>query len=321
MELLDIHNLNIVFDDIAGRLTAVYDTSLSIQQGEIVGLIGESGSGKSVTAKAVMKLLSLGKKGKASGEIKFMGQDLLKLSERQMCRIRGEQISMIFQEPMTALNPVMTIGAQLKELYKLHPDCPRQDISEVLREMGIDDPEGMMKKYPFELSGGLRQRIVIAMAVLLQPKLIIADEPTTALDVTTQAEILQLLKRISEKHGCSILLITHDLGVIAEIAQRVIVMYRGMVVESCPVSALFDCPKHPYSQGLMAARPCNFNGRYYAIRGNVEQNYGRFEGCPYKDRCDHASEQCRKYTPEYCEIAPEHSTTCWLYCRKGDETP
>lgn len=321
MELLEIQNLSIVFDDIAGRLTAVHDASLSIQQGEIVGLIGESGSGKSVTAKAIMKLLTLGKKGCASGTIRFMGEDLLKLSERQMCRIRGEQISMIFQEPMTALNPVMTIGAQLKELYKLHPDCPRQDIGEVLREMGIDDPEGMMKKYPFELSGGLRQRIVIAMAVLLQPKLIIADEPTTALDVTTQAEILQLLKRISEKHGCSILLITHDLGVIAEIAQRVIVMYRGMVVESCPVRTLFDCPKHPYSRGLMAARPSNFNGRYYAIRGNVEQNYGLFEGCPYKDRCDHVSEQCRRHIPAYCEIAPEHSTACWLCCRKGDETP
>lgn len=317
MELLKINHLNVVFDDIAGRLTAVHDVSLTLRQGEVLGVIGESGSGKSVTARAVMQLLNTGKKGSVKGEILFCGQDLLRLKEKQMCRVRGEQISMIFQEPMTALNPVMTVGKQIEELFSLHKGAEKADVPSVLRQMGIDGPEEMLRKYPFELSGGLRQRVVIAMAVLLRPKLIIADEPTTALDVTTQAEILELLRKVLKEIGCSILLITHDLGVIAEMAQRVLVMYRGIVVEACPVETLFDSPAHPYSQGLMASRPSNFNGRYYAIRGNVEQNYGPYEGCPYKDRCPSAFPRCKGELPPLREIAPGHFAACWLHTGEG----
>ena len=317
MELLKINHLKVIFDDIAGRLTAVHDVSLTLNEGEVLGIIGESGSGKSVTARAVMQLLNIGKKGSVQGEILFMGKNLLRLTEKQMCKIRGEQISMIFQEPMTALNPVMTVGQQLEELFSLHRDARHADIPSVLAQMGISDPQGMLRKYPFELSGGLRQRIVIAMAVLLRPKLIIADEPTTALDVTTQAEILQRLKGVSRDIGCSILLITHDLGVIAEIAQRVLVMYRGVVVESCPTLTLFDNPVHPYSRGLMASRPCNFNGRYYAISGNVEQNYGSYQGCPYKDRCPSAAARCHMELPPMQELAPGHCAACWLTDEQG----
>lgn len=320
MELLKIKHLRVVFDDIAGMLTAVHDVNLELGQGEILGIIGESGSGKSVTAKAVMQLLETGKKGYVKGEILFMGNDLLLLSEKQMCGIRGEMISMIFQEPMTALNPVMTIGQQLEELFTLHRKKGKDEIINVLIQLGITDPWNMMSKYPFELSGGLRQRIVIAMAVLLRPKLIIADEPTTALDVTTQADILQLLKTISGEIGCSILLITHDLGVIAEMAERVLVMYRGIIVEACPVHDLFDNPVHPYSQGLMASRPSNFNGRYISIRGNVEQNYGPYEGCPYKDRCGSVFAQCRQHLPPHIEVAKGHTVSCWLHCDQGGNT-
>lgn len=320
MELLEIKHLKVIFDDVAGQLTAVHDVSFSVNTGEIVGIIGESGSGKSVTARTVMQLIDTGRRGSVGGQVLFMGQDLLKLSEKQMCAVRGAQISMIFQEPMTALNPVMTVGQQLKEMFRLHPQSQKRDICEVLGQMGIADPQAMLGKYPFELSGGLRQRVVIAMAVLLRPRLIIADEPTTALDVTTQAEILHLLKTVSREIGCSILLITHDLGVIAEMAQRVIVMYRGMVVESAEVHALFDRPAHPYSKGLMASRPSNFNGRYTSIRGNVEQNYGAYTGCPYKDRCDQAFGPCYEQLPPDTWITPDHCAACWrIGAEKGGQ--
>lgn len=310
MDVLTIKNLKVIFDDTSGLLTAVHDVNFTLKKGEILGIIGESGSGKSVTAKSILRLINVGKKGKLSGEILFNGKNILEITEKEMCQIRGKEISMIFQEPMTALNPVMTVGKQLEELYKLHGLDNVFEIEELLIKMGINNPKQLMSKYPFELSGGLRQRVVIAMAVLLRPQIIIADEPTTALDVTTQAQILLLLKNIAREIGCSVLVITHDFGVIAEIADRVAVMYRGIVVETCAVEDFFDNPVHPYSKGLIASRPSNFNGRFFAIRGNVEQNYGEYIGCPYINRCEKVCDICKKVIPQADIVGKEHFVCC-----------
>lgn len=228
---------------------------------------------------------------------------------------------MVFQEPMTALNPAMTVEEQLSEVLKLHSpgerEKHRERILETLRQVQLPEPEILMKKYPFELSGGLRQRVVIAMAVIGKPDIIIADEPTTALDVTTQAEILSVLKKIAGEMGSAVILITHDLGVVAEIADRVLVMYRGMGVEECRTASLFDEPVHPYSQGLLSSRPSNFNGRYSAIPGTVKQNYGVFKGCPYSDRCPYALETCREKIPPSLSFGGEHRAACWKLCKEG----
>ena len=320
-EILKVNHLNVVFDDISGPLTAVYDVNFGLRRGEIMGIIGESGSGKSVTARSVIQLAQVGKRGSISGEILFQGTDLLKLKEKEMCRIRGSRITMVFQEPMTALNPAMTVEEQLSEVLKLHSpgerEKHRERILETLRQVQLPEPEILMKKYPFELSGGLRQRVVIAMAVIGKPDIIIADEPTTALDVTTQAEILSVLKKIAGEMGSAVILITHDLGVVAEIADRVLVMYRGMGVEECRTASLFDEPLHPYSQGLLSSRPSNFNGRYSAIPGTVKQNYGVFKGCPYSDRCPYALETCREKIPPSLSFGGEHRAACWKLCKEG----
>lgn len=315
-EFLSIKNLKVVFDDISGPVTAVNDVSIDMKKGEILGLIGESGSGKSVTARSIMQLNDVGKKGRISGEIIYKGRDLLSFKEKEICRLRGTEIAMIFQEPMTALNPVMTIEAQLREVLEIHHIGKKEEANERIRrslEMAdFPDPEKTMKKYPFELSGGQRQRVAIAMAIIGAPELIIADEPTTALDVTTQAEILSLLRNVAETLGSSVLLITHDLGVIAEITDRVAVMYRGMVMEDCSTKELFTAPSHPYSKGLLDSRPSNFTGRYNVIRGSVKQNYGELKGCPYSDRCDLCMEECRRVIPEDIEISEGHKVSCLL---------
>lgn len=319
-EILNVKHLQVVFDDIAGPLTAVFDVNFKLRPGEILGIIGESGSGKSVTARSIIQLAEVGKRGSISGEILFHGTDLLKMKEKEICRIRGSRITMVFQEPMTALNPAMTVEAQLAEVLKLHKIGTKGEhkerILETLRSVQIPNPEIVMKKYPFELSGGLRQRVVIAMAVIGKPDVIIADEPTTALDVTTQAEILSVLKQIAGKMGCAVILITHDLGVVAEIADRVLVMYRGMAVEECGTASLFERPLHPYSQGLLASRPSNFNGRYSAIPGTVEQNYGEFKGCPYSGRCPYSQPRCREEIPPYVFAEEEHRAACFRLCRE-----
>ena len=311
-KLLEIRNLNITFQDMVGELKAVNDVSFTIKKGEILGLIGESGSGKSVTAKAIMKLLD---GGNISGEIWFNGKNLLNAKEKEICRLRGTKISMIFQEPMTALNPVVKIGKQIEEVFKIHKIGNETEnhkkIIETLKLLNIGNAEEILEKYPFELSGGLRQRVVIAMAIICEPELIIADEPTTALDVTTQMEILLLLKKAAAQIGSAILLITHDLGVIAECADRVIVMYRGKKMEECNVCQFFENAKHPYSKGLIDSRPSNFNGRYYTINGNVEQNYGKMQGCPYANRCERSMPRCKVEFPEEVILDFEHKVTCW----------
>lgn len=311
--ILEIKNLNITFQDITGKIHAVSDLNFHLKKGEILGVIGESGSGKSVTAKSILHLLD---GGAVTGEILYNGKNILNLKEKEMCKIRGTKISMVFQEPMTALNPVTKIGQQLEEIFKIHGKGNkaenREKIIDALKMLNIKDPENMLEKYPFELSGGLRQRIVIAMAVICEPEIIIADEPTTALDVTTQMEILLLLKKVAANIGSSVLLITHDLGVIAECADRVIVMYRGKKMEECRVDTFFDEARHPYSIGLIKSRPSNFDGRYYMINGNVEPNYGECVGCPFKERCNSCLEKCRNEMPEEKQISDAHSVSCWI---------
>lgn len=311
-KLIEVKNLNVTFHDLAGTLHAVTDLNFSIEKGEVLGVIGESGSGKSVTSKAIMGFLN---SKNVEGEILYEGKNLLKMKEKDMCKLRGSKISLVFQEPMTALNPVMTIGKQLEEVLVLHKKGDKnsnlEKIKETLRLMNISDPDAMLSKYPFELSGGLRQRIMIAMAVLCEPDLIIADEPTTALDVTTQMEILKLLKNVTKIMGCSVLLITHDLGVIAECADRVIVMYRGRKMEECNMEDLFDCAMHPYAHGLILSRPSNFQGRYYTIEGTVESNYGNNRGCLFQKRCKYCSEKCKNEVPLEQVFNGDHSVFCW----------
>ena len=251
MSILEVKNLKVSFDSVMGKVNAVKGVSFSVNEGEILGIVGESGSGKSVSSLAIMGLIDDRTGSIDSGEIIFDGKNLLELSEKELCKFRGDRISMIFQEPMTSLNPVVTVFKQLKEVYKIHmpekvKDC-REELVELLSRLNIPDAEKILDKYPFELSGGLKQRIMIAMGMICKPDIIIADEPTTALDVTTQAEILDLLKEIKEENNSGIILITHDLGVIAEMAQRVAVMYFGNVVEECSVLEFFDNAKHPYS--------------------------------------------------------------------------
>ena len=311
-KLIEIKNLSVTFHDLAGTLHAITDLSYHINKGEILGVIGESGSGKSVTSKAIMGFLN---PSCVTGEILYEGKDLTKMKEKEICKLRGSKISLVFQEPMTALNPVMTIGKQLEEILVIHKIGNKADnhkkIIDTLHLMNIADPEAMMLKYPFELSGGLRQRIMIAMAVLCEPDLIIADEPTTALDVTTQMEILKLLKKVTSVMGCSVLLITHDLGVIAECADRVVVMYRGRKMEECSMKDVFENAVHPYTLGLIKSRPSNFNGRYYTIEGSVESNYGEAKGCLFQKRCDFCTEICKTKIPKEKIISEDHVVSCW----------
>lgn len=319
-KLIEIKNLSVTFNDFAGTLHAVTDLSFHIEKGEILGLIGESGSGKSVTSKAIMGFLN---PFNVKGEIFYQGQDLTKMKEKDICKLRGSKISLIFQEPMTALNPVMTIGKQLEEVLTIHGVGNKKEnhkkIIDTLQLMNIEDPESMMNKYVFELSGGLRQRIMIAMAVLCKPDLIIADEPTTALDVTTQMEILKLLKKVTIELGCSVLLITHDLGVIAECADRVVVMYRGRKMEECSMQDLFKNAVHPYALGLIQSRPSNFDGRYHTIEGSIESNYGEMQGCLFQKRCKYCKDICITEIPKEKLVSSHHIVSCWNYKFAGED--
>lgn len=267
MGLLEVKNLSVSFKAANGRVYAVSDLSFSLKKGKCLAIVGESGSGKSVTALTIMRILEKNA-SIDGGQIFLGGRDILKMKEKEMQGIRGKQISMIFQDPMTALNPSYTVYSQISELYRLHGRYKkdvRHEIIELLGRLHIPEPEIVLKKYPFELSGGMCQRIVIAMAFALKPDIIIADEPTTALDVSTQAEILKLLKEMSEDTGSSVLLITHDMGVVAEMADEVIAMYCGKKVEEKAVEEFFRNPEHPYTKGLLKARPENFNGRFYTL--------------------------------------------------------
>jgi oligopeptide/dipeptide ABC transporter ATP-binding protein len=317
--LLEVRDLRTEFRTEEGTALAVDGVSFAIAPRETLGLVGESGCGKSVTALSILRLIPQPPGRIAGGEVRFEGADLLALPERDLRAIRGNRISMIFQEPMSSLNPVFTVGDQIVEAIVLHQRVGRREARaravELLRSVGIPNPEGRVDDYPHSLSGGQRQRVMIAMALACRPALLIADEPTTALDVTIQAQILELLNRLQEDVGLSILLITHDLGVIAETAHRVVVMYSGLVVEEGPVEPLFAEPKHPYTAGLLGAVPslARRGERLATIPGNVPSPFDRPPGCPYATRCPYAMDVCRAVRPVLGEVAPAHRVRCHLY--------
>jgi peptide/nickel transport system ATP-binding protein len=314
--LLDVSELQIEFDIDENYYRAVQNVSFQIKQGQTLGLVGESGCGKSVTSLSIMRLLQ--GSAKISGQVKLNGTDLVTLSEAEMRKIRGDDISMIFQEPMTSLNPVHKIGVQIIESLILHSNiAPRQAKTkavELLKLVGIPRPEQIVDDYPHQLSGGMRQRVMIAMAMACNPKLLIADEPTTALDVTIQAQILDLMRKLAKENEMSILLITHDLGVVAEMCDYVAVMYAGEIVEQGTVRQIFKNPKHPYTIGLLNSIP-KMTGpktRLTPIQGNVPALRNMPEGCRFAQRCPHATDVC-KQQPSHVQIEPEHTAKCWLH--------
>lgn len=315
--VLEVNNLQIQFDIEDKYYSAIQDVSFHISEGETLGLVGESGCGKSVTSLAIMRLLK--DRTKVSGAIKFRDRNLLELPEREMRSVRGQDISMIFQEPMTSLNPLHKIGAQISESLFLHqgvgPKEARARSIELLKLVGIPRAEDIVDEFPHQLSGGMRQRVMIAIAMACNPALLIADEPTTALDVTIQAQILDLMKKLSADRKMSILLITHDLGVVAEMCQRVAVMYAGRVVEEGDVRQIFRNPQHPYTQGLLNSIP-KIDGerkRLQPIEGNVPSLKKMPAGCRFAPRCPHATEQCQTEDPSFYEVEPGHKSRCWLH--------
>lgn len=318
--LLKVNNLHTGFV-IDGELHhAVSDVSLEVYPKEVVCVVGESGCGKSVMSLSIMQLLPKLNAKISSGEILFEGENLTSKTSNEMNKIRGKDVAMIFQEPMTALNPVFTIGSQLQEALLNHLNIPKIEAREraidLLRQVGISRPERLIDEYPHQLSGGMRQRVMIAIAIAMHPKLLIADEPTTALDVTIQAQILELLEDIQEKEDMAIMLITHDLGVVAEMADRVIVMYAGQIVESTNVVELFENPKHPYTDALLRSVPRmdQDNDKLNTIEGVVPsiQNMPQV-GCRFADRCPKAFGDCTKITPQLAEVADGHHARCFLY--------
>ncbi len=316
--LLEVTDLRTYFHTGQGTVKAVDDVSFQVERGETLGLVGESGSGKSVTSLSILRLVA--KPGKITGgRIAFEGQDLLGLSEARMRKIRGKKISMIFQEPMTSLNPVFTIGRQISEVLELHEGLTRRQsrerVVDMLRLVGIPMAERRVDEYPHQMSGGMRQRVMIAMALACRPKLLIADEPTTALDVTIQAQILELMKGLGRELGTSILLITHDLGVIAEMAKRVAVMYAGRIVEEADVVSIFRRPLHPYTQGLLESIPTlgAGRGRLYVIKGTVPNLAHLPQGCRFSPRCPVATDRCFREEPALVEVDPGHKVSCWLH--------
>lgn len=318
-KLLDIRNLRTYFYTEDGVVPAVDGVTLHVKRGETLGVVGESGCGKSQTSLSVMRLIPMppGKLMEGS-EILFEGQDLIKKSESEMRKIRGNDISMIFQEPMTSLNPVYTIGDQIAEAIQLHQGLNHKEsinkAIEMLRLVGIPLPDRRVKEYPHQLSGGMRQRVMIAMALSCNPKLLIADEPTTALDVTIQAQILELMKRLKKELGMAIMLITHDLGVVAEMAERVVVMYAGKVVEEGDVVSIFKNPIHPYTEGLLKSVPRMDSDAetLHVIEGVVPNPLHLPEGCRFHPRCPYAIDKCKESQPPLEQIAPGRWVACFL---------
>lgn len=315
--VLEVRDLTVAFQRREGLHDALSKVSLRIERGEILGVVGESGCGKSLTALSVMRLLPQNAHIVA-GSIRVAGSEVTALDEAGLRRLRGSSVSMIFQEPMVALNPLMSAGRQIEESIRAHMDLPKgrrkERVIELLGAVGVPDPAARSRQFPFELSGGLRQRVMIAVALACSPKLVIADEPTTALDVTIQAQILELLKDVRQRFGTSILFITHDLGVIADVADRVAVMYAGHVVETAAVDELFDHPCHPYTEGLLASVP-ELTGpiaeRLPSIPGRVPP-LGRVPAaCPFQDRCPRVTEICRRERPPLDEVRPDHAAACW----------
>lgn len=318
--ILEIKNLQTVFRTTRGEITSVEDVSFLVKPGETIGIVGESGCGKSVTSLSIMGLL--GKNGRVNkGEIRFMDKDLTKLSKDAVRKYRGNEISMIFQEPMTSLNPVFSIGNQLIEQIMLHKTKDKKKAKkhavEMLKRVGIPRPEAIMNEYPHALSGGMRQRVMIAMALSCEPKVLIADEPTTALDVTIQAQILKLMKNLKEDFNTSIILITHDLGIVAEMADKVLVMYACEIVEEADVFTLFDHPKHPYTKGLMESIPhldSDRQGRLSSIEGTVPSLENMPTGCRFQARCPFAMERCKEKHPPLLDVNNyTQKVRCWLF--------
>ena len=322
MALLEIQGLKTHFKTDDGWLHAVDGVDIAIDAGETVCVVGESGCGKSVTAKTVMKLIDMPPGKIVAGRVMWQGRDLVPMGPADMEKIRAKEIAIIFQEPMTSLNPVFTVGEQIAESVRLHEGLSRRAAMdravEMLRLVNIPTPERRVKDYPHQFSGGMRQRVMIAIALACNPKLLIADEPTTALDVTIQAQILELLQDLKERSGMAVMLITHAMGVVAEVAQRVVVMYAGRVVEEASAEALFGNPLHPYTQGLIRSIPridlaATHKVRLEAIPGTVPKLVDPPEGCRFASRCKHASPACSAATPPLVEVAQGHKVACVLH--------
>jgi len=320
MALLEIRNLRSYFKTPPGTVRAVDDVSLDVDAGDVLGIVGESGCGKSVLSLSILRLLPMPPAFFAGGQIVFEGRDLLQLSAEDVRKIRGNRISMIFQEPMTALNPVFTIGNQLSEVFRVHWSLGGSEALaksvEMLEKVGVPAPQRRVAEYPYQLSGGMRQRVMIAMALACRPALLIADEPTTALDVTIQAQILDLMGQLRDELGTAIVIISHDLGVIAETADRVVVMYTGQIMESADTLSLFANPLHPYTRGLMQAIPSLAAGaaqaELYEIAGVVPSLLDLPPGCPFNPRCPQVDAICRQEKPELREVADSHRVACWM---------
>lgn len=318
--ILTVENLRVHFHTYAGVVKGVNDVSFTLDKGEVLGIVGESGCGKSVTSSAIMRLIPTPPGEIVAGsKILFEGRDLATLEEQKMREIRGNAISMIFQDPMTALNPVLTVGLQLSESIILHqklsPRAAMEKAIEMLRLVGIPSPEVRVRQYPHQMSGGMRQRVMIAMALSCNPKILVADEPTTALDVTIQAQIIDLMKSLNERLNTSIILISHDLGVVAGLSHRVQVMYAGRIVETAKVHELYGNPLHPYTWGLMQSIPKVTEGthqRLQTIGGQPPDLLAPPPGCPFAPRCKFALRVCKEELPPMFEINPDHQVRCWL---------
>lgn len=313
--LLEVTDLTTVFTGDYGKNISVDHVSFHIDPGEVVCIVGESGCGKSVTSLSIMGLL--GKGGAViDGSVLFDDKNLLAMTEKEFDQIRGNQISMIFQDPLTSLNPVFTVGSQITESIRVHLHLPKDEARKravgLLEKVGMPDPQGVMKKYPHTLSGGMRQRAMIAMALCCNPRLLIADEPTTALDVTIQAQIMALLKRLQEETGMSMILITHDIGLVANMADRVLVMYAGQIIEQAKASELFKSPRHPYTRALLETVPTirdDADRKLFSIPGIVPENYDHIKGCRFADRCAYRRPECEKPQEEY-PFGQEHTARC-----------
>ena len=323
MSLLEVRGLTTSFQTGGGEVTAIEDVSFTLEKGEILGIVGESGSGKSVTALAIMGLLPRPPARILGGSILFEGQDLLTLSDRSMQRLRGPGIAMVFQEPMTSLNPVFTIGEQIMETIQAHESlsakaCFARAVA-MLEKVGIPSATARMTDYPHQLSGGQRQRVMLAIALVCRPRLLIADEPTTALDVTIQAQILELLMDLRDEFGMAIMMITHNMGVIAETADRVLVMYAGRMVEQAPVVRLFDHPLHPYTKGLLSCVPTldQDQDRLVAIPGSLPEPSRRPPGCRFSARCSHAVAACGAAIPLLETYETNHAAACFRVAEVG----
>ena len=320
MSLLEIRNLCTHFKTPHGTVQAVDDVSLDVDSGDVLGIVGESGCGKSVLSLSILQLLPKPPAIFAGGNIIFEGRDLLRATAEEVRKIRGNRISMIFQEPMSALNPVFTIGNQLSEVFRVHWSLGGSEALaksvEMLEKVGVPAPQRRVKEYPYQLSGGMRQRVMIAMALACRPALLIADEPTTALDVTIQAQILDLMGQLREELGTAIVIISHDLGVIAETADRVAVMYTGQIMESADTLSLFAMPLHPYTRGLMKAIPSLVSGadhtELFEITGVVPSLLDLPTGCPFNPRCPQVDVICRQQKPILREVAAGHQVACWM---------